>query len=174
MRSALADQSTWITELGTRGKARTSETLTTGGRRGRQVACLRGTKTGMLKYTVMGKLEYFLAPPLHHSLRDVLLGALFSLCIFTLCFLALEKTVIRGHHSPDPQIYCSLWTTSHNGAKSPCKKPRATGPVLCPISGALCTFFLCPNCNCSYSKALAEIFLPEKQALSDLPGSPCF
>lgn len=55
----------------------------------------------MLKYIVMGKSDYFPALPLQHSLKEVVLGALFSLYIFKLCFLALEKTVIQGHCFPD-------------------------------------------------------------------------
>lgn len=65
VRSASADQRTWKTELGARGKARTKETLTTGGRRGPQVAFFRSTKARILKYMVNqihGKSDYFLAP----------------------------------------------------------------------------------------------------------------
>lgn len=67
-----------------RRKAWTSETLTARGRRGKRVACFRGTKAGMLKYIVMGKSDDFLVPPLHHeqkSYRVHCFHRVFSRCV---------------------------------------------------------------------------------------------
>lgn len=128
----------------------------------------------MLKYTVMGKSDDFLA-----LLCTVRYEKSYWVHYFHHIFSHCVSWPLRRQWFRDIIVLILTFTAAsgqlHTRVQNrPAKNLRATGPVLCPISGALCTFFLCPNCSFSYSKALAQIFLPEKQALSNLPGSPCF